>query len=65
MAKKIIVNFDSRGKIHVETEGYKGESCLQSIKNLFTQMAEIEEFELKEDYYENEEEITIKEKVTI
>lgn len=58
MDKKINVQVNKDGKVFVETENYKGESCIKAIKELFTEFLEIEEFDYKSDYYEEEEFIT-------
>lgn len=57
MDKIINVTIHPEGKIDVETDGYKGESCVAKVKELFDEFLEIEDFNLKSDYYEFEEEI--------
>lgn len=58
MQKKINVLVDKEGKINVETDNYKGQSCINAIKELFSEFFEIDEFDYKSDYYEEEESIT-------
>ncbi len=58
MEKKINVLVNKDGKINVETDNYKGQSCVTAIKELFSEFLEIEDFEYKSDYYEDEEGIT-------
>ena len=55
MEKKINIEINKEGKVFVETENYKGESCIKSIKELFSEFLEIDGFELKSDYYEEDE----------
>ena len=55
MPKSIKVTIDGSGKAFVETEGYKGPGCVKAIIELFDEFAEIDEFERKPDYYEEEE----------
>ena len=54
MPKTIIVDINDDGKIKVETEEFKGESCVKSIKELFQEFLEIDNFEYKSDYYEED-----------
>ena len=54
MPKKIIVNISNEGQIKAETDEYKGDSCVSAIKELFSEFVEIEEFDYKTDYYEEE-----------
>lgn len=58
MEKKINVLVNKDGKISVETDNYKGQSCVTAIKELFSEFLEIENFDYKSDYYEDEEGIT-------
>lgn len=55
MPKKINVSLSKDGKIFVETDGYKGPSCLKAITELFDEFADVDGFERKPDYYEEEE----------
>ena len=57
MDKKINVLINKEGKVLVETDNYKGESCVKAIKELFSEFLEIEDFDYKSDYYEEEESI--------
>jgi hypothetical protein len=65
MPKKIVVDILKDGKVKIETENFKGESCIKSIKELFSEFIEIEDFELKSDYYENDETVNIEMKIDI
>lgn len=58
MDKMISVQIKNDGKVLVETENYKGESCVTAIKDLFAEFFEIEEFDYKFDYYEEEVTLT-------
>ena len=58
MEKKINVLVNNDGKINVETDNYKGQSCITAIKELFSEFLEIDDFEYKSDYYEDEEGIS-------
>ncbi len=55
MPKKINVSLDNGGKVFVETDGYRGPSCVKAITELFDEFAEVDGFEHKSDYYEEEE----------
>ena len=55
MDKTINVQISNEGKVFVETENYKGEACVKSIKELFSEFLDIDDFELKSDYYEEDE----------
>lgn len=55
MEKKINVEINNDGKVLVETENYKGESCVTAIKELFSEFFDIDNFDYKSDYYEEEE----------
>lgn len=55
MDKTINVQINNDGKVLVETENYKGETCVKSIKELFSEFLDIDDFELKSDYYEEDE----------
>lgn len=58
MFKKIIVNINKNGSINIETDNFKGESCVSAIKELFEEFLELDNFDLKSSYYENEESLT-------
>lgn len=58
MPKIIYVSLSSDGKVFVETDGYKGPTCVKAITELFDEFAELDEFEHKSDYYEEEETIS-------
>ena len=55
MDKKINVNVNNNGKVYVEPEAYKGESCVSAIKELFAEILEIDDFDYKPEFYEEEE----------
>lgn len=57
MDKKINVLVKKDGTVNVETDNYKGQSCVTAIKELFSDFFEIEDFDYKSDYYEEEETI--------
>ncbi len=65
MEKKINVEIKNDGNIFVETENYKGESCLKAVKELFSEFFEIDNFDIKSDYYEEEELINLEETLKI
>ena len=54
MPKKINVKINNGGKVIVETDNYKGESCVTAIKELFSEFLEIDDFDYKSEYYEEE-----------
>ena len=54
MPKKINVKINNGGKVLVETDNYKGESCVTAIKELFSEFLEIDDFDYKSEYYEEE-----------
>lgn len=55
MPKKIIVDIDNSGNIKIETDGYKGSSCIDGIKEIMSEYFEIDNFDYTSDYYEEEE----------
>lgn len=57
MSKKIIINIDNDNKINIETENYKGPSCIENIKKIFEEFLDIDNFENKADFYETENEL--------
>ena len=54
MSKRIIISISPHSDIKVETENYKGEACVNDIKHLFEAFLDIENFDLKSDYYEDD-----------
>jgi len=56
MSKKILLSITEDSDIIVETENYKGPICVKEVKKLFEEFLEVDDFELKSDYYESEEE---------
>ncbi|PKK99758.1 MAG: hypothetical protein CVV57_01520 [Tenericutes bacterium HGW-Tenericutes-2] len=65
MSKKIIVSISKDSSIVMETDGYKGESCVVEIKKILSSFVDIESFELKSDYYDNDEELNVIEEVEL
>lgn len=65
MPKTINVIINKDKSIEVETEGYKGESCVNAIKKLFQEFVDVQDFEYKSDFYEKEEEITSTEELSL
>jgi hypothetical protein len=59
MSKKILVSIKKDSNIVMETEGFKGESCVTEIKKILSSFVDLENFELKSDYYDNDEELNI------
>lgn len=57
MDKKINVTVKKDGTVNVETDNYKGQYCVTAIKELFFEFFEIEDFDYKSDYYDEEERI--------
>ena len=55
--KKINIIVTEDGKVNVETDNYKGQSCVTAIKELFSEFLEVETFDYKSDYYEEEKTI--------
>lgn len=55
MNKKILITINTENDINVETENYKGPSCVDDVKKLFEEFLEVDSFEHKSDYYETEE----------
>ena len=58
MPKRISVSVSKEGKVFVETDGYKGPSCVKAVTELFDEFAELDGFEHKSDYYEEEETVS-------
>lgn len=58
MPKKITVAIAEDGKTFVETDGFKGPSCVKAITELFDAFVEVDHFDPKADYYEEEETIS-------
>jgi hypothetical protein len=65
MNKKINVRINKDSKITLETEGFKGEVCVSEIKKILSGFVEISDFELKSDYYDNDEELSVLEDITL
>jgi hypothetical protein len=65
MNKKINVRINNDSKITLETEGFKGEVCVSEIKKILSGFVEISDFELKSDYYDNDEELSVLEDITL
>ena len=58
MPKMINVSLKNDGRVFVETDGYKGASCVKAITELFDEFMELDGFEYKSDFYEQEEVIS-------
>lgn len=54
MSKRIIISISPNSDIKVETENYTGEVCVNDVKRLFEAFLDIENFDLKSDYYEGD-----------
>ena len=54
MDKKINVLIKKDKALYVETEDFKGEACVSSVKELFKTFLEIDNLELTSDYYDGE-----------
>lgn len=57
MDKKINVLIKTDKTIFVETDNYKGEACVDAVKELFKTFLEIDNFELTSDYYDGDVEV--------
>lgn len=57
--KSIKVTISKDALIFLETDNFKGESCIEAIKELMEQFLDIENFEHTSDYYEKDEELKI------
>lgn len=57
MDKKINVLIKKDKTLFVETDNYKGEACVSAIKELFKTFLDVDNFELKSDYYDGEVDI--------
>ena len=57
MDKKINITIKPDKSVFVETDNYKGEACVNAVKELFKSFLEIDNFELTSDYYDGEVEI--------
>lgn len=61
--KIINVKISKDKKIELETENYKGVSCVEDIKELLLDFLEDINFDLKSDYYEDDNKLNIYENV--
>ena len=57
MDKKINITIKPDKSVFVETDNYKGEACVNAVKELFKSFLKIDNFELTSDYYDGEVEI--------
>ena len=57
--KKINLTISKDAQIYLETDNFKGESCVEAIKELFEQFLDIDNFEHTSEYYEKDEELKI------
>lgn len=55
--KTIKVTISKDANIYVETHNYKGEACIEAIKDLMDQFFELDRVEHKPEYYEKDEHI--------
>lgn len=65
MKKIINITIGNDAKIFLETDGYKGPSCVNEIKSILSSFVEIENLELKSDYYDNDEELYIQKELKL
>ncbi|MFK4784810.1 DUF2997 domain-containing protein [Fusobacterium sp. MFO224] len=49
--EKIIINIDEEGKIEANTEGFKGEVCLDALNEILEGMGEIDNIKKTSDYF--------------
>lgn len=59
MNKKINVFISKDAKVKLETEGFKGEACVDEIKKILASFVEIDEIEHTSDFYDNDEGLEI------
>ncbi len=57
MDKKINLTIRPDKSVFVETNNYKGEACINAVKELFKSFLVIDNFEFTSDYYDGEVEI--------
>ena len=54
MDKKINVIIKNDKSLYVETDNFKGETCVSAIKKLFETFLDVDNFELTSDYYDGD-----------
>jgi hypothetical protein len=64
MSKKIVINIDSEGNIDAETFDFKGISCSEQLDKLFKDIANNPKRTKKKDYYQEDNIIVTKPKIT-
>jgi len=50
--QRIIVTIDDSGKINAETEGIKGEVCIDELQMLLGEVADLESVSKTDEYYQ-------------
>jgi len=50
--QRIVVTIDDSGKINAETEGIKGEVCVDELQKLLGEIADLESFSKTDEYYQ-------------
>jgi hypothetical protein len=53
--QRIVVIIDDNGKINAETEGIKGEVCIDELQKLLGEIADLESVEKTDEYYQQTE----------
>ena len=52
--QRITVTIDAEGKMSAKTTGLKGETCIEELEALLSELAEIEDVKLTREYHEKE-----------
>jgi hypothetical protein len=52
--QKITVTIDAEGKMSAKTNGLKGETCIEELEALLSELAEIEDVAHTREYHEKE-----------
>lgn len=59
MKQKIInVTINKNAELYLETENYKGESCLAAIKDMMDEFFDLNDVDYKPEYYEKDQYVT-------
>lgn len=53
--QRIVVTIDDSGKINAETEGIKGEVCIDELQKLLSEVADLESVSKTDEYYQQTE----------
>lgn len=53
--QRIVVTIDDSGKINAETEGIKGEVCIDELQKLLGEVADLESVSKTDEYYQQTE----------